>query len=118
MSIARFCKRLLPVFLLAAAGFSSCLEEEMQGRVVPIGDKESYTVSDTAILYVMTGDTARVQVQFNLDADTVTGADQRRAGVRGGRIRQHGEHETDAEPERRSDHQDPARNDREHHFPW
>lgn len=75
MSSARFCKRLLPVFLLAAAGLSSCLEEEMQGRVVPIGDKESYTVSDTAILYVMTGDTARVQVQFNLDADTVTGAD-------------------------------------------
>jgi len=75
VSIARFCKRLLPVFLLAAAGLSSCLEEEMQGRVVPIGDRESYTVSDTAILYVMTGDTARVQVQFNLDADTVTGAD-------------------------------------------
>lgn len=75
MTIARLRKRLLPVLLLAAAGFSSCLEEEMQGRVVPIGDKESYTVSDTAILYVMTGDTARVQVQFNLDADTVTGAD-------------------------------------------
>ena len=55
--------------------FSACLEEDVEGRVVPIGDKESYAVSDTAILYVMTGDTARVQVQFNLDADTVTSTD-------------------------------------------
>ena len=66
----------MPVFLLSAAVFSSsCLEEEVLGRVVPIGDKESYSVNDTAIFYVMTGDTARVQVQFNLNADTVTGVD-------------------------------------------
>jgi len=56
---------------------SSCLnlEEEMMGRVIPIGDKETYTVEDTAIFYVMTGDTAKVQVQFNLDteADTIIG---------------------------------------------
>ncbi len=61
--------------MLAAALFSSCVEEEVSGRVIPIGDKESYSVSDTAIFYVMTGDTARVQVQFDLDADTVTGVD-------------------------------------------
>ena len=51
------------------------MEEEVGGRVIPLGDKESYTVSDTAIVYVIAGDTARVQVQFNIEADTVTGAD-------------------------------------------
>ena len=55
--------------------FSSCVEEELGGRVIPIGDKESYAASDTAILYIITGDTAKVQVQFNLNADTVSSVD-------------------------------------------
>ncbi len=74
LSLYRLSKRLLPALMLAAVVFASCVEE-VGGRVIPIGDKESYAVSDTAILYVMTGDTARVQVQFNLDADTVTSVD-------------------------------------------
>ena len=55
--------------------FFSCVEEELGGRVIPLGDKESYSVNDSSILYVITGDTAKVQVQFNLEADTVTGVD-------------------------------------------
>ena len=65
----------LLVATLAVAFFSACVEEDVEGRVVPIGEKESYALSDTAILYVMTGDTANVQVQFRLDADTVAGTD-------------------------------------------
>ena len=61
--------------ILATVFFSSCLEEELSGRVIPISDKQSYIVNDTAVTYVITGDTARVQVQFNLDTDTVTGTD-------------------------------------------
>lgn len=74
LSLYRLSKRLLPALMLAVVVFTSCVEE-VGGRVVPIGDKESYAVSDTAILYVMAGDTARVQVQYNLDADTVTSVD-------------------------------------------
>ena len=57
--------------LSAALLFCACSDGIVEGTVIPLGINESYSVNDTAIVYNMANDTARIVVTYRLVDDTV-----------------------------------------------
>lgn len=57
--------------LSAALLFCACTLDDITGTVIPLGTNESFSVSDTAIVYNMANDTARITITYWLETDTV-----------------------------------------------
>lgn len=73
MTLSRQKRYILPIIASAVllSSLSSCGEEEVPGRVIPIGENETYIVTDSAIVYTVYNDTASVEVTYRLEADSV-----------------------------------------------
>lgn len=57
--------------LSAALLFCACDNGIIEGTIVPLGSNESYSVSDTAIVYNIADDTTRIVITYRLENDTV-----------------------------------------------
>lgn len=57
--------------LSAALLFCACNNDLIEGTIIPLGSNESYSVSDTAIVYNMADDTARIIITYHIEDDTV-----------------------------------------------
>lgn len=57
--------------LSAALLFCACTPDPIEATVIPLGTNESYTVSDTAIVYNLADDTTRMVFTYRIVGDTV-----------------------------------------------